>query len=71
MLTPTAKINIEQMPVGDQVTVGGYVIGENIRFEVSRTDTEFAVRMFDRLVLIDEDSFFTASEVIKYIQRNE
>lgn len=50
MLTPTAKANIQHMGIWDQVTVGGYVIGENIRFEVNRTEAEFTVRMFDRLV---------------------
>jgi|GEM_PF-7068857 len=69
MLTPTAKANIEHMAEWDQVTVGGYAVGENIRFEVNRTDKIFTVKMFDRLVLLDEDSFLTAAEVIKYIDR--
>ncbi|MBX4148614.1 hypothetical protein MKY82_16035 [Paenibacillus sp. FSL W7-1279] len=43
MFTPTAKANIEHMLEGDQVTVGGYVAGEDIRFEVSRKGTEFTV----------------------------
>ncbi|WP_338709213.1 hypothetical protein [Paenibacillus amylolyticus] len=71
MLTPTAKANIQHMGVWDQVTVGGYVIGENIRFEVNGIDTEFTVKMFDRLVLLEEESFQTADKVIKYIHENE
>ncbi|WP_339224096.1 hypothetical protein [Paenibacillus sp. FSL W7-1332] len=43
MFTPTAKANIEHMLEGDQVTVGGYAAGEDIRFEVSRKGTEFTV----------------------------
>ncbi|SDM16474.1 hypothetical protein SAMN05428961_110128 [Paenibacillus sp. OK060] len=69
MLTPTAKANILHMGAWDQVTVGGYVIGENIRFEVNSTDTKFTVKMYDRMVLLEEESFQSADEVIRYIEK--
>lgn len=69
MLTSTGKINIQHMQPWDQVTIGGYAAGENIRFEVNRTDLEYTVKVFDRLILLDNESFTTSDEVIKYIER--
>ncbi|MBD7970235.1 hypothetical protein [Paenibacillus gallinarum] len=69
MLTPTGKINIVHMLPGEQVTIGGYAVGEDIRFEVNRTDSKYTVKVFDRLVLLDTESFPTSHEVIEYIER--
>ncbi|QDA30265.1 hypothetical protein [Paenibacillus polymyxa] len=69
MLTATGKANIEHMLPGEQVTVGGPAAGENVRYEVYRYESEFVVKVFDHLVLLDNESISTAAEVIKYIER--
>lgn len=68
MLTPIGKVNIVHMLPGEQVTVRGYAVGEDIRYEVNRTDSKYIVKVFDRLILLDNESFSNSDEVIKYIE---
>lgn len=70
MITPTGKLNIQHMLPGERETIGGPAVGENIRYEVNRYESEFVVKVFDRLVLLDTESCSTADEVIEYIERS-
>ncbi|MGM1047752.1 hypothetical protein SAMN05661091_2960 [Paenibacillus uliginis N3/975] len=69
LLTDLQKKTIEQMNTGDDTTLGGPAVGENIRYEIRRlTDHEYKVCIFDRMVRLDEDYFQTTSQVIAYIE---
>ncbi|MDG0052414.1 hypothetical protein MMB75_01880 [Paenibacillus sp. P2(2022)] len=48
-LSLSRKANLEGMLIGDQVTIGGPAVEENIRFEVLRNESGFEIKVFDRL----------------------
>ncbi|KAF6574014.1 hypothetical protein [Paenibacillus sp. FSL H7-0703] len=68
-LSLSRKANLEGMLIGDQVTIGGPAVEENIRFEVLRNESGFENKVFDRLVKkLDKEPFSTVDQVIKYIE---